>query len=138
MFAQSDAMNEQLQLLKEGIFGPSSWEPILVACIVIAVGTCVVLLASRRQRRVKGEVVPNDPRKLFHSLLDRMEFDGPDRRLLESAAKELKLQNPAVILLAPATFDRSMAEYMQRTAAGATNATATASLRRMRARLFPG
>jgi hypothetical protein len=136
LLQHEDPVTEGIRRLQEGFRQESSLGPVLWSCVGIVVATIIVLLIARVQRRKSGDFVPNDPKRLFQSLMDRLELSEGNRSLLESMAREMRLKHPAVLLLAPAVFDRAAQLWSARSQRFAdAHRDRIASLRRS---LFPG
>ncbi len=111
---QANSIDEGIRQLQEGFRSESSIGPVLWSCVGIVLASLVVLLISRIQKRTSGELIPDDPKKLFQSLMERMELADSQRVLLESLAKTLRLKHPAGLLLAPKLFDEAAEQWSSR------------------------
>lgn len=130
---------ERMRLLQEGFFDQSGYSAVGWACVVIIVGAIVLIIVSRVQRRVSGELIPNDPRGLFHTVLEQLTLSPDERSAVELMAREAKLRHPTALLLAPKLFDLCAEQSLMRQVADwdATRARRQ-TLLAARARLFGG
>lgn len=71
---------------------------LVVATIVVVVFGSLALIHRRRTRRIRN------PGRLFRELLRRLPLDGPQRDLLRRIARDLRLDQPAVLVLSPQVF----------------------------------
>lgn len=136
---QDVEFTERMRLLQEGFFDQSGYSAVGWACVVIIVGAIVLIIVSRVQRRVSGEVIPNDPRGLFHTVLEQLSLSPEERGAVDSIAREAKLRHPAALLLAPRLFDSCAEQFLKRQPADWDAARARReALLTARARLFGG
>ncbi len=113
---------------------------VLVVILAVAAVFVVAVLLSHRQLSDGSAHNPNDPQRLFRELLGRLELPTPQRELLIALAINLRLQNPTVLLLSRAVYDRAVEQWEQRHHAEreiGRPAIAT-RLKQIRGRLFPG
>lgn len=105
--------------------------------IVLVVGAAWL---SERQRRKMDQIDDlRDPLRLYMSLVTRLDLLPPQRNLLTRIGKELKLPQPAAILLSETQYDGRTAEWLEKH--GPTDSSALKSdvevLVKARAKLFP-
>lgn len=86
-----------------------------VALLIVVGIVGLVLVAywlTRRLNLDSGERArPDDPGKLYRELLDKLDLPPAQRRILDTVAKDLRLRNPAKILLSPKLFDRCVDQW---------------------------
>lgn len=107
---------------------------LILAGIVGAV--LLVHLLSRRQERSSRTLLRNDPHLLFVRLIDKLKLPALQREALGDLAKAAQLGHPAVLLLSPDAFDRSVAQWEKSRPQEATG-NQRAVIGAARARLFP-
>ena len=119
--------------------GGSIVQVLVVILAVAAVFVLAVLLANRQRSSGRADN-PNDPQRLFRQLLGRLELPTPHRKLLIALANNLRLENPTVLLLSRAVYDRAVEQWEQgHQADGETSKPAIATpYKQIRERLFPG
>lgn len=86
----------------------------LTAMLVLLGITGVVLAAyclTLRQRRAGEHAQRASPERLFRDLMDKLDLTSPQRQLLDTMARDLRIKQPAVILLSPDLFDRYLGEW---------------------------
>jgi hypothetical protein len=81
---------------------------VLLALVVVVFGVYCLTL---RQDKADLAVQRADPQKLFRDLLHRLDLAPSQRRLLGAVAKDLRLEQPSVILLSPVLFDRYVRKW---------------------------
>lgn len=91
--------------------GGSIGSVLLVVGVVAGVILAACWLARRQRRRAQKHAPRDDPDRLFGDLLRGLALTAPQRGLLDTVAKELRLRNPAVILLSPTLFDRHVDQW---------------------------
>ncbi len=111
LLSPAGRLTEIQRVVREHFHEGGSLATVLFVLSGIAV---VVLLAyglTIRQRRVERIARSADPRGLFRDLQGKLGLTSPQRQLLDTMAKELRIENPAVILLCPALFDRYLGAW---------------------------
>ncbi|MFQ5463761.1 MAG: hypothetical protein ACE5E5_14185 [Phycisphaerae bacterium] len=88
----------------------------VIGGLVLGVGLAYWL--SQQQQKVARNARRNDPQKLFQDLMAKVELSEPQRRVLGSVAHDLNLDQPAVLLISRALFDRHVHAWKQRRPAG--------------------
>lgn len=71
----------------------------------------LLFFLGRLQNRRHQQTKPDDAVRLYHGILSRLRLTFPQRRLLKAIAKEMRLTNPAVILLSPERFQKAAEGY---------------------------
>lgn len=120
--------------------GGSLYEALLVVLAILAV-VAAVFFAQRWQDRRRAAAAPNDPEGLFTELMEHLGLADGQRAFLRELALELRLPNPAVLLLCPLLFDRHVEDWRLRHAhqAAANGLEPRAALvGQIRRALFPG
>lgn len=113
------------------------------AFLVIAAMAGALLIAwalSQRARRRDNRTTINDPGVLFDDLVGRLPLTPQQRHWIAAMVRELRLQQPAVVLLSPALFDRYHHEWTAGPTRSSTRARkphASVSVKDVRAVLFP-
>ena len=110
LLAQAGALSETQRAVREQFqHGGSVGAVILVAFGVLFV---VVLIHGLTQllRKNRG-AQRDDPERLFRDVLRKMRVPEPQRRLLDSLARELRLAQPATILVSEAVFERCVRRW---------------------------
>ncbi len=90
---------------------------------------------NRVERKVTVPAEPNDPQKLFRDLLPKLSLTLAQRQTLDTIVKDLKLRQPAVMLISETLFDNYLAQWRAQT--GAPDPQHEEQLRRLKPRLFP-
>ena len=105
--------------------GSGVYTSLLVVALILMLVVVGLLVLNRmqqgRQAREKGSA-----RSLFREVLRKLSLASKDRALLRRVADELKLENPAVMLLTPGIFAETAYAY-----AGAKTGNAGADLQRL-------
>lgn len=84
---------------------------VLLVMAVLAAVLLVVYFLTARQRSTVVDARRALPTQLFTDLLAKLDLTARQRHLVVAAATALRLENPAVILLSPAVFDRHVEEW---------------------------
>ncbi len=104
----------------------------------------LVYLLTNREARAASPRRVNNPKALFRDLLPKLSLSAPQRKLLESMAKELDLPHPTTMLLSPVLFDAYKTKWCERRRSGTGRASAgkhdntDRTLARIRTLLFAG
>ena len=105
---------------------------IVLLCIVAGVLLAYVLTQMFRVRPKRKRF--DSPQQLFNDLLERLNLSAPQRQLLDSMVRDLRLKQPSTILLSEILFDRSLVQWRDaRHGAGADRQL----VGQVRAALFP-
>lgn len=108
-----------------------AWLMLVLALIIV-----VAYFATRPKDRALDGAIRPCPQRFFRTLLARLGLTAPQRRVLISVAADLRLINPAAMLLAPTLFDRYTEQWRSRRDSQAvpqsetSNQTAMEELRR--------
>ena len=106
---QVTGLTEAQRAVRDHFQGGGSIGSVLLVVVVVAgivlVACCVAWIQRRRTRK---HAPIRDPKRLLGDLLEGLSLTASQRRLLERVAKDLRLENPAVLLLSPTLFDRHM------------------------------
>ena len=143
VFLQSNGLTEVLQGVRDHFQGGGRVAPVVVVLLGLVLTLLVAYGLSRRQTRPAGGAGRADPQALFQRLLGKLELAAPQRQLLASMAQELRLENPAVILLSPALLDRYLDVWQTRPSSpparptGANREGFAELIAQTRAALFP-
>lgn len=112
-----------------------------VILLLMATGLSIFWIANllaQRQRRVRATTLPPDPGRLFSDLMSRLGMTPQQRKALEHVARDLRLANPAVILISETLFDRGLERYRAaRLSDQPESSDPTALMTEIRATLFP-
>lgn len=93
--------------------GGSLYEALLVVLAILAV-VAAVYFVQRWQDRRRAAAAPNDPHELFAELMEHIGLADGQRAFLKEIALELRLSNPAVLLLCPKLFDSHVEDWRMR------------------------
>lgn len=115
----------------------------LTATLVL-LGIAGVVLATYcltlRQRRAGENARRASPEQLFRDLMDKLDLTSPQRQLLDTMTRDLRIKQPAVIVLSPDLFDRYLGEWhvrQRRTTVDEDEQTNPRMEAQIRATLFP-
>lgn len=109
---------ERLEAMRHGFAhktdpGTNIWMGIIVVAVVGLLVILILLLANRAQQdRQTGKA--KSPQFLFKDVLRRLKLGFKDRALLRRIANDLRLENPAVMLLTPQIFAETIHVYLAR------------------------
>ena len=99
----------------------------------------VVNLLARRQSRAQATTLPSDPGRLFAELLPRLGLTPDQSKALKHVARDLRLANPATILVSPTLFDQGVERWQaSRPSAQSESQEPATPMTEIRATLFPG
>lgn len=101
------AVREQFQ--EGGNIGTLAWVMLVLALVIV-----IAYFATRPKDRTLDGTLRPCPQRFFRTLLSRLGLTAPQRRVLNSVAADLRLTNPAAMLLAPALFDRYTKQWRSR------------------------
>ena len=110
LLGQAGTLSETQQAVREQFqHGGSVGAVILVAfgllfVVVATHGLTQLLKKNRGARR-------DDPERLFHDVLRKMRVPEPQRRLLDALAREVRLAQPATMLVSEAVFERCVRRW---------------------------
>ena len=83
----------------------------LLVLLGIAATLALAYWLTRRQRSTIRKAPPNDPRKLFRDLQEKLRLPVPQRNFLNGVALQLHLEHPSVLLLSPVLYDRYVDQW---------------------------
>ncbi len=91
----------------------------LLAVLLVMGLVAIVLLAAywltrRQQRHAERSEHLDDPGQLFDDLLGALPLATPQREFLSALVREERLEQPSVILLSPARYDRCVSRHQGR------------------------
>ncbi len=92
-------------------------------------------MLQRWQQRPQTPSEPFDAKGLFQELLGKLDMPEDQRELLSTMVKELRLPNPAVILISRRMFDENLLAWQTRRSASLPVGDVLPA--RIRQRLFP-
>jgi len=89
--------------------------------VMLGIAGIVALVAwlSRRQEKIHSPTTTSNPQKLFHGLLAKLDLTVQQRSLLKSVARDLRMPQPAALLISKELFSKSVKEWNDRTRASA-------------------
>ncbi len=90
--------------------GGSATSVLLVLLAILAVGILVYVL-TWFQERVRRAARHHGARKLFRDLLHKANLSEPQRRFLETVARDLRLVHPTKVLLSATLFDEAIQRW---------------------------
>jgi hypothetical protein len=82
--------------------------------LLLAALVLVVRLLARRGHSVQADRGRSDPQRLFRDVVARLPLTPPQRKSLMTMSKELRLAQPAVLLLSRVVFDRKVRTWQGR------------------------
>ena len=88
-----------------------SFLTVMLVLLAIAGVVLAAYCLGLRQRRAGENAQRASPQQLFRDLMDKLDLTLPQRRLLHTIARDLRIKHPAVILLSPDLFDRYVGEW---------------------------
>ncbi len=130
---QSDQLPEFYRAVRDQFTRGGSPVKAVLAILVIVVLVVVVYIVNRFERRVSAPVETNDPQRLFRDMMHKLGLSAEQREQLDILSREMRLENPAVIVLSEKLFDQSITQWRGRS----EDPQARELLGRLRARLFP-
>ncbi|MCP4591571.1 MAG: hypothetical protein GY842_12595 [bacterium] len=100
----------RLQAVRDHFAHGGGWTGVLAVLGVLAL--CVLALAwVQRRREAAQHHEPNDPRKLFRTVLTDLGLSPRQRKTLHRVAADLKLEHPTIMLLSPHLFHEHVAAW---------------------------
>ncbi len=110
LLGQAGALSETQQAVREQFqHGGSVGAVILVAFGVLFV-VVIVHSLTRVLKKNRG-AQRDDPERLFRDVLRKMRVPEPQRRLLDALAREVRLVQPATMLVSEAVFERCVRRW---------------------------
>lgn len=113
-----------------------------IGCLVAVVVFVLVMgrVQSGWNRHNEKAKEDSHPQRLFMHLLCALGFTAAQRQLIESVARASTLRHPAALLISDVLFDRSVAQWDERTSKGPADSRRVEDRRALamvRGRLFP-
>jgi hypothetical protein len=93
--------------------GGSIWVFLLVVLALVGIFALASYLTQRQQTQER-KMQKADPAQLFSDLLTKLGVTPQQRQVLGTVVTEMRLAQPAVILLSPALFDRYLGDWQAR------------------------
>ncbi len=135
---QTGGLNETLRAVRGRFQDGGSFAIILLLVATFISIFWIANLIAKKQRRARATTLPPDPGRLFSDLMSRLGMTPQQRKALEHVARDLRLANPAVILISETLFDRGLERYRAARPSGSPESTEpTALMTEIRATLFP-
>ncbi len=106
MIPVPDALTPTQRAVRDHLHEGGTANEFVWLLVVLALIIVVAYFATRPKDRAIGGVQRPSPQRFFRSMLTRLGLTTPQRRVLTLVAAELRLTNPAAMLLAPTLFDR--------------------------------
>ncbi len=86
-------------------------EALLLLCVVAAMLSVVLFVYTRYKRRHALDF--NDPRKLYRTILQKLDLSVPQRDLLRRMASDLELAHPTSLLLGRSVFESYAGRWLE-------------------------
>jgi hypothetical protein len=144
VMAQSSQFEAWQRAVRDQFQYGGSWISGILVLLSLA---AIVILAgwlSRVQNRLQQgtENAPrnSDPQRLYAHLLSNLGLSVPQRQLLESVARDLRLPHPTALLVSETLYDQCVEQWTRRTGdatAETDRATTLQIFTQTRNRLFP-
>ncbi len=106
MLLQSTGLTEIQQAVRDHFQRGGSFRAVLLVLIAIIAAIVIGRELTRRLRRQKLTAPTSHPRRLFRDMQRKLELTAQQRSILDTVAKDLKMEHPSVMLLSPSLFDR--------------------------------
>ena len=131
-------LNETLRAVRGRFQEGGSFAVILLLMATVLSIFWIANLFAKRQRRTRATTLPPDPGRLFSDLMSRLGMTPQQRKALEHVARDLRLANPAAILVSETLFDRGLERWRaDRPSDQPESPAPTALMTEIRATLFP-
>jgi hypothetical protein len=103
LLMQAPSSWDRLWAIRQELVQNDSWQAgALMGLGILAFFLLLYLASAFERRRARTDI--DDSRKLFRSLLAQLELTVRQRDLLRRLVRDLRLQEPAIVLLAPELF----------------------------------
>ncbi|MDO8632674.1 MAG: hypothetical protein Q7R41_19500 [Phycisphaerales bacterium] len=144
VMAQSSQFEAWQRAVRNQFQYGGSWTSVFV--VLLSLAALVVLVGwlsriqNRSQQRTENAPRNSDPQRLYAHLLSNLGLNVPQRQLLESVARDLRLPHPTTLLVSETLYDQCVEQWTRRAggaAAEADRATTLQIFTRTRNRLFP-
>ena len=144
VMAQSPQFEDWQRAVRNQFQYGGSWTSVFVVLLSLVAIIVLVGWLSRIQNRSQQSAANSprnsDPQRLYAHLLSNLGLSVPQRQLLESVARELRLPHPTILLISETLYDQCVEQWTRRAggaAVEADRATTLLILTRTRNRLFP-
>ena len=114
VLAQMQRFDELRRALTREFSDHNSTNEILIVLAALAALVILTWLLQRWQQRPRTVSEPFDAKGLFTELLGKLDMPDDQRHLLETMANDLRLPNPAVILISRRLFDENLIAWQSR------------------------
>jgi hypothetical protein len=104
-------LTETQRAVRDQFLKGGSLTAVLLVLALLAAVVLVVYYLTMRQRSTVVDARRALPTQLFTDILAKLDLTPQQRHLVGAVATALRLENPAVILLSPAVFDRHVKEW---------------------------
>ncbi len=115
--------------------GGAIWTFVLALVMLAGVVWLTGRLSEFLRRAKQRSIQPDDPRRLFHDVLAKLNLTRGQRRFLRVLAKHHALANPTAVLLSESFYDRCVEESSASSGRRAVGDTSIAA--QVREVLFP-
>jgi len=135
VLGQMQRFEELRQALTREFNDNGSTTEILIVLLALAGLVALTWYLQRWQQGPKKVTEPFDAQALYAELLGKLDMPDDQRQLLETVAKDLRLPNPAVILISRRLFDENLLAWQAQRRSGPPTGDVLPG--RIRQRLFP-
>ena len=135
------ALTETLQGVRNRFQEGGSFTMLLLVLLGIGAVVLVAYWLTLQQHRAERRARLGDPRGLFRTLQDKLGLTSIQRQLIDTIATDLRIENPAVILICPALFDHHLSVWSanrRKSIASVDKPSLPGVVAELRTRLFPG
>ncbi len=142
--AQSSEFDTWQRAVQSQFQKGGSWISALLVILAIAAFVILVSWLTRIQRKFQRKVghgpQRSDSQRIFTHLVCNLGLNVPQRQLLESVARDLRLPHPTVLLISETLFDRMVDEWSRRAVHESRKSSDPNTIQlvaRTKSRLFP-
>ena len=114
LMARAGKLTEIQQAVRGYIREGGSLAFVLLVLLGLIGGVLLVHYLTLRQNKSERRTHHPDPQMLFRDLQGKLALTPSQRQLLDRVARDLNLENPAVLLLSSALFDRHVNAWQSR------------------------
>ena len=107
----ASGLTEIQQAVRDQFQRGGSLTTVLVVVLCVSVGVLLIWALTRLFRTREGGNLPDNPKQLFHGLLEKLDVSAPQRQVLDRMVKDLRLKQPSTILLSESLFERCAAQW---------------------------
>ena len=107
----TSGLTEIQQAVRDQFQRGGSLSTVLVVVLCVSAAVLLVWVLTRLFRAREGGNLPDNPKQLFHDLLEKLDVSAPQRQVLDRMAKDLRLKQPSTILLSESLFERCAAQW---------------------------